>query len=137
MARDRLALRRCRRWGDDRAAAEGGSGLRGRAAAVRRRAPGHPLGLGPGGPRRTAGRGLPHAGCPIVRRVEARFEGRYRGLDVGGLEELASRLPGLAEWVVRGLSFTEAQEVIPYRLSSWGHEVPAEANRINFVLIRS
>jgi SAM-dependent methyltransferase len=79
----------------------------------------------------------PHAGCPIVRRVEARFEGRYQGLDVAGLEGLASRLPGLAKWSARGLSFAEDQEMVPYRLSPWGHDVPAEANRINFVLMRS
>jgi 2-polyprenyl-3-methyl-5-hydroxy-6-metoxy-1,4-benzoquinol methylase len=79
----------------------------------------------------------PHAGCTIVRRIETRFEGRYQGLDVARLEELASHLPGLAAWAVRGLSFTETQQITPYRLSPWGHGVPAEANRINFVLIRS
>jgi hypothetical protein len=46
-------------------------------------------------------------------------------------------LPGLAAWAVRGLSFTEAQQITPYRLSPWGQEVPAVANWINFVLIKS
>jgi SAM-dependent methyltransferase len=79
----------------------------------------------------------PHSGCPIVRRVEARFGARYRGLDMAGLCDLASRLPGLAERAARGLIFAEDQQIVPYRLSPWGHDVPPEANRINFVLIRS
>jgi SAM-dependent methyltransferase len=78
----------------------------------------------------------PHAGSSIVRRVEARFRGRYRGLGVAELGELASRLPGLADWAARGLTFGDDQRIVPYRLGPWGHDVPSEANRINFVLMR-
>ncbi|MDF1586579.1 class I SAM-dependent methyltransferase [Marinimicrococcus flavescens] len=80
---------------------------------------------------------VPHAPCPIVRRVRERMADRYHALDVAGAAAIAARLEGLSDWLVRGLTFGEDQRVAPYRTSAWGHDVQGVPNRLNLVFLKN
>jgi SAM-dependent methyltransferase len=82
---------------------------------------------------------VPYAGCPIVRRVSTRFEGRYAAASVPELQAALEALPDLGGWQVRGLSFREDQAFCPYEATAWttAPAWPAAPNRLQLVARRA
>lgn len=83
---------------------------------------------------------VPHAGCPIVQRVEKAYPGSYRGLAAPVLAAMAAQLPDIDFAVVRGASFQADQSLLPYAVSAWqtadAAEWPTPPNRLQFILAR-
>lgn len=86
---------------------------------------------------------VPNGACPIVRKTEERFAGRYRSLHLGQLRSILAPLPHVDHWAVRGLIFGEDQRIVPYVTTPWlmtpaeRPDWPTEPNRLMALVRRT
>jgi hypothetical protein len=84
---------------------------------------------------------VPNSECPIVQRTIERFDGSYLAPSPAALLGALDELPELAFVALRGLTFSEHQQIVPYELSAWHRAWPENLgtppNRLQFVAIRN
>lgn len=74
----------------------------------------------------------PNAQCPIVQKALAAMTGNLFAVGPDELVDTARRLPGLARYALRGLTFATDQWIAPYDASPWAQDAAEwpTANRL-------
>jgi len=64
---------------------------------------------------------VPNGACPLVRKVADRFgEGNFTAPAPREIGAAMDSLAGASIRAVRGLAFQQQQQIVPYRVDSWG-----------------
>jgi 2-polyprenyl-3-methyl-5-hydroxy-6-metoxy-1,4-benzoquinol methylase len=79
---------------------------------------------------------VPNDRCPIAAKVKTRYGGLWVPVPVEAILALASELEDVAAVYIKGLTFGEQQDFLPFIASPWQPGVSGTPNRMIFAVVR-